>query len=133
MKAYREVGASDWLLRMHTAFLSDRTMSVKIGTIMSKPRVVTGGAVQGSVLGVLDHNVVLNNVDDDVLDVYIAKYVDDMTLIDTVKQSVKTDIDTSGNKPLHTIHPLATQNAFNNISRKATNKGLKINEKRPRS
>ena len=45
---------------MHAAFLTERTMSVKIGTTLSDPRPVTGGAVQGSVMGVLDHTIVLN-------------------------------------------------------------------------
>ena len=73
LNAYREVlGANNWLLKMHAAFLTGTTMSVKIGTVQSKPKIVTGGAVQGSVLGVLDHNVVLNNLDDDVLDVYVG-------------------------------------------------------------
>ena len=80
---------------MHVAFLTERTMSVKIGTIISEARKVTGGAVQGSVLGVLDHNVVLNNLDDDLLQFYIAKYIDDLAIIDTVGNNVRTDIDTS--------------------------------------
>ena len=42
LKAYAEVGASKWCLKMHAAFLADRTMSVKLGTVMSKPRPVTG-------------------------------------------------------------------------------------------
>ena len=68
-------------------------MSVKLGTIPSTPKPVIGGAVQGSVLGVLDHNVVLNNLDDNLLQVYVAKYVDDMTVIDKVDNSVRTVID----------------------------------------
>ena len=71
-------------------------MSVKIGTTLLKPRPVTGGAVQGSVLGLLDHNVVLNNLDEGLHDVYIAKYVDDMTIIDMVDNSVETQEHTSG-------------------------------------
>ena len=67
LSAYREVGASNWLLKMHAAFLTDRTMSVKLGTTLSDPKKVTGGAAQGSVLGVIDHNIVLNNLDDDLL------------------------------------------------------------------
>ena len=63
LEAYKRVGASNWLIQMHAAFLTDRTMSVKLGTIQSKPKEVTGGAVQGSVLGVLEHNVVLNDLD----------------------------------------------------------------------
>ena len=39
------------------AFLIDRTMVVKIGTELSEPRIITGGAVQGLVLGILDQSV----------------------------------------------------------------------------
>ena len=42
LQAYVEVGASNWLLKMHAAFLTDRSMSVKIGTVLSNPRIVTG-------------------------------------------------------------------------------------------
>ena len=49
----------------HAAFLTDRTRTVKVGNILSDPSPVTGGAVQGSVLGVLDHNAVMETVDDD--------------------------------------------------------------------
>ena len=89
LKAYKEVGASNWNLKMYAAFLSERTMSVKLGTVLSSPKPVTGGAVQGSVLGVLDHNVVLNNLDDELLETYVAKYVDDMTVIKVANNSVK--------------------------------------------
>ena len=126
----REVGASQWCLKMHAAFLSERSMSVKLGTVLSEPRPVTGGAVQGSVLGVLDHNIVLNNLDDDLLSIYVAKYIDDMTLIDTVDNSVPTVIDNSPSRPLHTINPEETQNAFNSICRRAAVKGLKINDQK---
>ena len=102
-------------------------MSVKIGTVMSGPREVTGGAVQGSVLGVLDHNIVLKNLDDNLLEVYVAKYVDDMTVIDTVGHEVTTDIDASGSRQMHNIHPTKTQEAFSTISTNATKKGLRIN------
>ena len=100
---------------MHAAFLKDRTMSVKLGTLLSDPKPVTGEAVQGSVLGVLDHNVVLNNLDDNLLEIYIAKYIVDMTVVDTVDNEVRTEIDVSGNKTLHTIFPQKSQTAFNVI------------------
>ena len=35
------------------------------GNIISEEKSITGGAVQGSVLGVLDHNVVLEFIDED--------------------------------------------------------------------
>ena len=80
---------------MHAAFLRDRLMSVKLGTVLSKARPETGGAAQDSVLGVLDHKVVLNDLDDEVLSIYVAKYVDDMTMIETVDNIVCTEIDNS--------------------------------------
>ena len=75
MKAYKQLNASQWLLNMHASFLRDRSMVVKIGTTCSTPISITGGAVQGSVLGVLDHNAVLESLDDEVLNTYIAKYL----------------------------------------------------------
>ena len=66
-------------------------MSVKLGNILSKPQKVTGVAVQGSVLGVLDHNVVLNDPDNGVHDnLYIAKNINDMTLIDAIPNKPPT-------------------------------------------
>ena len=56
-------------------------MTVKVGNTLSEPQSVTGGApgvVQGSVLGVLDHNLVMERVDEEfVSDSH--KYVDDLT------------------------------------------------------
>ena len=79
-------------------------MSVKIGTHISDPKPVTGGAVQGSVLGVLDHNVVLDNLDSELNKaVHVAKYVDNMTMIETVPNNVQTTINTDGNRPLHCL------------------------------
>ena len=51
---------------MHDAFLTGRQMRVKIGNIISDEHEVTGGADQGSVLGVLDHNAVVEFLDEDI-------------------------------------------------------------------
>ena len=130
LRAYQDVGASNWCIKMHAAFLKDRSMSVKLGTTLSDQKKVTGGAVQGSVLGVLDHNVVLNNLDDDLLSVYIAKYVDDMTIIDTVENSVPTVVDDNHSRPIHIIALEKSQNAFRSICKKSSVKGLKINDQK---
>ena len=108
--------------------MSERTMSVKLGTVLSSPKPVTGGAVQGSVLGVLDHNVVLNNLDDGINEegLYVAKYVDDLMVIETVPSHINTMIDSTGNRPMHHFNPSGTQRAFDKISKKSTEKGLKI-------
>ena len=94
---------------MHGAFLIDRTMKVKIGTHLSNPRNVTGGAVHGSVLGVLDHNAVLESLDDDLLDIYVAKYIDDITVVEAVPK----DIDfTYSDLEEHIFHPQQSQVAL---------------------
>ena len=104
---------------MHAAFLMNRTIAVKLGTTISKPKKVTGGAVQGSVLGVLDHNVVLNDFDDSIDDeIYIAKYIDDMTMIDPIPVSTPHTIDTSGNRNTHLLTPHRSEKAFNTISKR---------------
>ena len=64
---------------MHPAFLVNRHMRVKVGNVLSNPVAVTGGAVQGSILGVLDHNAVLENIDS-TFSQPATKYVDDLTL-----------------------------------------------------
>ena len=126
LRSYAGVGASRWLLLMHAAFLKDRSMSVKLGNIMSKSREVTGGAVQGSVLGVLDHNVCLNDLDEELTEdnPYIAKYVDDLTIIDTVDNDTRTEVDNTDKKPLHTIYPQKTQEAFDKIKKRTEEKNL---------
>ena len=63
--AYQKLGLSDWGIAMHTAFLRDREMRVKVGNILSNSHPVTGGAVQGSVLGVMGHNAIMEFIDED--------------------------------------------------------------------
>ena len=63
--AFKNLGLSYWGINMHVAFLQDRTMRVKIGNIISDPADVTGGVLRGSVLGVMDHNSVLEGINND--------------------------------------------------------------------
>ena len=112
---------------IHRAFLEERTMVVKIGTSVSKPCQITGSAVQGSVLGVLDHHAVLDGLDDGIGDLYVAKYVDDIMLVETVDRGVKYDKDLTKNKELHTFNPPTSQSAQTAIATKANEKHLKLN------
>ena len=50
---------------MHAAFLDGRIIWVKFGNKLSDEQEVTGGAVQRSVLGVMDHNAVVELFDKD--------------------------------------------------------------------
>ena len=114
---------------MHAAFLSERKMCVKIGNVLSNPHPVTGGAVQGSVLEVMDHNTVMEFLDEenDCQDFY--KYIDDLTLQETVSKDVPTLIDSSDFPPTHFFRPEKTQKSIDHLSEKCNEMGLKINEK----
>ena len=74
--AYKDLNASQWCIDMHAAFLTGRHMQVKVGNVLSEQISVSGGAVQGSILGVLDHNAVLENIDNEFV-LPASKYVDD--------------------------------------------------------
>ena len=74
----------------------------KIGNVLSNPHPVTGGAVQGSVLGVMDHNTVMEFLDEDNDCQDFYKYIDDLTLQETVSKDVPTMIDNS-DFPQHTF------------------------------
>ena len=79
---------SDWGISMHAAFLTERHMRVKVGNIISDKHHVTGGAVQGSVLGVLDHNAVIEFLDEDIAYQDVYKYVDDLTVDEEIPQDI---------------------------------------------
>ena len=88
LNSYVKLGLSDWGIEMHAAFLEGRKMRVKIGNLLSDEHVVTGGAVQGSVLGVMDHNAVLEFLDENITDQEIYKYVDDLTMDEAVQKDI---------------------------------------------
>ena len=130
LKAYRDLGLSDWGIRMHAAFLTDRKMRVKIGNILSDEREITGGAVQGSVLGVLDHNAVMESVDGELVETDVFKYVDDLTLLETIDKEIPSMIDSTNERPTHSFKPPKVQEGFDKLSEMCKSRGLKINEQK---
>ena len=80
-----------------------------------------------SVLGVLDHHVVLNGLDRDLNKE--RTYVDDLTIIQTVSMDVQTVVQVDATRNLHEITPNQTQRAFRSICKNSTDKGQKINKK----
>ena len=90
-------------------------MVVKIGNETSEPYDITGGAVQGSVLGILDHNAVLESLDDNLLGIYVAKYVDDITMIETIPKDYPYQLTEEEAISKQVIHPEHTQNALDII------------------
>ena len=64
LRAFAKQGASTPILKLIAAFLSDRTMSVRVSSTWSTPRAVTGGCPQGSILGVLLFNLITDDLED---------------------------------------------------------------------
>lgn len=67
LRALKKKGASSAIIRLVATFLTNRSMSVKIGSTMSDPKPVNGGCPQGSVLGVFLFNVTTDDLEDEFL------------------------------------------------------------------
>ena len=80
LKAFKDKGASSAIIRLLATFLTNRTMSVKIGSERSAPRPVNGGCPQGSILGVFLFNVATDALENDFLG--LERSYDNSTSID---------------------------------------------------
>ena len=58
--ALADKGASSEVIGVIASFLTSRTMAVKVGQALSKPRIVLGGVPQGSILGVYLFNATID-------------------------------------------------------------------------
>ena len=132
LNAYVELGASQWIIDMHAAFLCGRFMQFKVGNILSTKLPVTGGAVQGSVLGVMDHNAVMEIVDEDFLTKSL-KYVDNLTstaIIDHDAGCYTISGSLTGERDVDLYHAEKSEENINRITHYCRTHGLKVNEKK---
>ena len=113
-----QLGASNQVLKLHAAFLSGRKMQVRVGSVTSERRPVNGGCVQGSLLGVMQHNMCLDALDDGLENV-TSKYVDDMSLIE--------GLSTSDRDPEGLLRARNSEEAFKLIKRRAEDVEMKVN------
>ena len=67
LEALRRKGASTPVIRLVASFLTNRTMTVRVGDCWSPPLEVNGGCPQGSVLGVRLFNSTTDDLEDDFL------------------------------------------------------------------
>ena len=64
LQEFQKKGASSQVMRLVACFLQNRQMTVRVGQVRSKPRQVTAGAPQGSVLGCFLFNVGIDTIED---------------------------------------------------------------------
>ena len=65
LQAFARKGASNMTVRLIATFLSNRRMTVRVGSAWSEPRPVAGGVPQGSILGVMLFNVTTDDLEKD--------------------------------------------------------------------
>ena len=65
LDSLRKKSASTPVIRLIATFLTNRTMSVKVGNQWSEPLAVSGGCPQGSLLGIILFNVMTEFLEDD--------------------------------------------------------------------
>ena len=64
LRAFKKKHASTPILKLIATFLTNRTMTVKVGKEWSEPREVNGGCPQGSILGVFLFNVTTEDLEE---------------------------------------------------------------------
>ena len=104
-------------------------MHVKVGNCLSDRREVTGGAVQGSVLGVMDHNAVIEGVDQNLL-TECHKYVDDLTTTETIGPEADGYLAVVGGEEKPMFHAPDSEENLQSVMDYCEEKGLKVNEKK---
>ena len=107
LAAFERKFASTPIIRLIATFLTNRTMSVRVGQSWSEPRDVTGGCPQGSILGVFLFNVTTDDLEDGFM-----KFENERLGLTTREQGVQDpqDAQLNPNHPTNTVtsSPLRT-------------------------
>ena len=133
----RRLGASDGSIALVRAFLENRTMVISIDGQSGTPVHIRKGSPQGSVLGCFLYCITTQSLTVDLRGVRDATaagpasflYVDDTTLFDQVPMSEAARHITTG-RTQECFGQLALEDDFRELGRRATDIGMKINEKK---
>ena len=92
-------------LKLLKSYLSNRTYSIKIGSVKSKPRISSYGVPQGSLLGPQFYNLYTSELEDVITecDVNVEMYADDILLLLAFNEEDKKDAESRGNACLQKV------------------------------
>ena len=88
--------------------------------------------MQGSVLGVLDHNAVMEFIDEEIDYQEIYKYIDDLTMEEEISQDIPCLVEQDPHTLMttHTFKPPDTQKSVGILEQSCQDRKLKVNEKK---
>ena len=81
--------------------------------------------MQGLVLWILNHDAVLEGLEDNLLQIQVDKYVDDITLIEAIPKNCPVEEDLTSARVRHTFNPLESQIVLKTIATRAESKKCK--------
>ena len=150
LKALAKNGASRENLELVATFLSNRTMTVKVGNqVMSAPRAVSGGCPQGSILGVFLFNATIDDLEEGCRDLTqtkpeapqtagvssdsvlaeLLRYIDDGFCLSKVNFENSIGFKMNGEQ-LRIKHAVQAQNVFRHLVRRAEEIGMAVNARK---
>ena len=134
----RALGASEATIRLVRAFLTGRSMRVRIGDFLSAARSLKGGSPQGSILGCLLYCLTTQHIgpappadpgtinQDGSYPVTMVKYVDDTTLVERVdKESTVKHFSTQRTK--EQVPAPGITGALRDVRSQADDIGMRVN------